>query len=270
MAGEAAKLPAAEPLGTCYTQSTGQMDNWSGPFSLPLNSCAALAGEQTDLSQDGTSWAHWQDYQQDYQIVAHREGYFELYVNQKAVGRRYWSVDKLVQDVTADIDGFWHREFDSHGWDYKSPDNVQGYTRRIRTACGPAVLNNAFYCVRSHSIYFDMNLLGQQFKTAGDFAPVTVIAHEWGHHIQAQIEQHLRYNVDVELQADCFAGAYARDAEARGMLEDGDAEEGASFLSKVGDRRKLSAKDPRAHGTPTQRAAAYEQGYKDGVDGCLK
>lgn len=260
-------VSAAEPSGACYTQPATGAHDWSGPFTVTLNHCAALAAEQTTNNQDGVSYARWQDYE----IQAYSDGSFELVENASVVSRKYWSVERLAEDVSEDIDQFWQRVFEQHEWDYKSPKNVQGYTRRIRTACGSAVPNNAFYCNRSHSIYYDLNLLQRQFDTVGDFAPVTVIAHEWGHAIQAQITQTqtIHYNIEAELQADCFAGAYTRDAETREKLEAGDVEEATDFLFKVGDRRSRPWTDPRAHGTPKQRTESFTKGYEKGVDACL-
>jgi hypothetical protein len=258
-------VTADDPFGACYTAIPIATHYWLGPYQVTLSRCAELAGAQTLHTEDGTSRARWQSYE----ITVHRDGYFDLYEDTKLVGRRYWKLERLTTDVSADIDAFWERESEAHGWKYVTPKNVRGYTERIRTACGLTILGNAFYCVRSNSIYFDLNLLQRYFTTVGDFAPATVIAHEWGHVIQASTGSKFDTNAEAELQADCFAGVYSRDAVSRGLIDEEDADDIAGFLAKLGDRRTARSSS-RAHGTPRQRAAAFMSGYTKGVDTCLK
>jgi predicted metalloprotease len=134
------------------------------------------------------------------------------------------------------------------------------------------VLDNAFYCDRDHAIYYDLNFLGRQLQTDGDFAPVTIIAHEWGHLIQADLGllDSSRYTIDIELQADCFAGAYAKHAGEEGLLEPGDLDEGVGNLYKAGDESDLPWFASGAHGQPDQRVAAFQRGLDNGADKCLQ
>ncbi|MBU6359011.1 MAG: neutral zinc metallopeptidase [Chloroflexi bacterium] len=127
---------------------------------------------------------------------------------------------------------------------------MQGYAQRIRTGCGLASLNNAFYCQLTHGIYYDTNLLATQFDRVGDFASAIVIAHEWGHAMQGlrDIFRHSGYTIETELQADCFAGAYAHDANMHRWLEPCDIEEAAELLYKIGDPSNLPWCVHRTHG----------------------
>ena len=74
--------------------------------------------------------------------------------------------------------------------------------------------------------------------------------------------------VELEQQADCFAGAYANDAEAVGWLDPGDIEEGLDITRKSGDPPGTAWNDPRAHGTGDQRIDAFLTGYNGGLEEC--
>jgi predicted metalloprotease len=252
---------AAESTGQCFILLSGSGEEaWDGPKVADLGQCAALAAEQAAASESEVGKSRWQDID----IQANSDGSFEAFRAGALQWRGFWDVDKLVTSVADDIGAFWSREFESRGWTYEAPARVQGYTRRIRTACGRAVLDNAFYCRISHSIYYDSNLLREQFGRVGDFAPTVVIAHEWGHAIQSlRIARGTRQRVlRLEQQADCFAGAYVRDANARAILREGDVDEARALFGYLPGRRNT-------HGTPEQRLSAFDKGFEGGVEACL-
>jgi predicted metalloprotease len=182
-----------------------------------------------------------------------------------------WTVPTLVTFVSNDLNQFWNSVFETNNLDYQAPTGVVAYIAPARTACGEAQANNAFYCGLSHSIHYDQNFLNTVLSDLGDFAVATVIAHEWGHAIQVQLRLLTRSSVQNELQADCFAGAYAHHAEATGVLEDGDLNEGRNLLAQLGDpnTRFRRGGNRASHGTPVQRVNAFETGYMFGVSGCL-
>jgi len=181
------------------------------------------------------------------------------------------TLQDLLDLAAQDLDNFWG----SAAQDYDSPRGVTPYTpnQRLRTACGRAVSNNAFYCPRSQSIYYDSRFL-TRLLSGGDFGPVAVLAHEWGHYMQHQLGLQGRYSVQVELQADCFAGAYARylvEGQSQLLkLEEGDVEEGAQLIYQLGDPRGTPWNDPEAHGTPKQRYAAFMEGVENGAQECVE
>ena len=111
-------------------------------------------------------------------------------------------------------------------------------------------------------MYLDLSFfreLSRRFGAPGDFAAAYVIAHEIGHHIQSElgIEEDIRrkqqedpghanvYSVQLELQADCFAGVWARSTYDRGLLDPGDIEEGPQGRRR-GRRRPARRAQPRA------------------------
>jgi hypothetical protein len=180
------------------------------------------------------------------------------------------TMQTLIIFAAEDLDAFWSGVFKESGLRYRIPLDFLPYTRPVQTACGQAILNNAFYCGRAHGIYYDYNFLLDQLNTDGDFAPVTIIAHEWGHLVQSNLGL-LRgqfYTIQTELQADCFAGAWSKSVAEKGLLEEGDIEEGAGALFRAGDDIDLPWFDPGAHGQPEQRVESFNIGFEEGVDGC--
>lgn len=174
------------------------------------------------------------------------------------------SVDELVNYAAYTIDYFWQSEFQKAGLPYTPPRIFDYYTTPVQLGCGPTLPNNASYCPADHSITYDYAFLDAQWKEHGDFAPVTVIAHEWGHLIQAHfnlLDQQL-----AELQADCLAGAYTQAATAWGLVEPGDLQEGMNSLFKGGNPNTPWF----AHGTPEQRVQAFEFGLNYGVAPCFQ
>ena len=123
----------------------------------------------------------------------------------------------------------------------------------------------------------------QRLGAPGDFAQAYVLAHEVGHHVQNLLgllsnRQDNAASVRTELQADCLAGFWARRAdEMRGILEDGDIQEGMGAAAAVGDDRLQQASRGRVvpesftHGSSAQRVQAFKRGMaSDGASGCLQ
>lgn len=178
-----------------------------------------------------------------------------------------------------DVDLFWAGEFAGAGLNYNPPDAIVAMDGPISTACGRAVPAEtaAFYCTLDETIYYNPEFRFVVEQNVGDFAWVTVIAHEWGHHIQAQLGIYATenpemdgglYSLELEQQADCLAGVYTADAEDREWLDPGDFEEAIYLTGVAGDPEGTAADDPEAHGTSEQRRDAFRSGYDDGLEGC--
>jgi predicted metalloprotease len=162
-----------------------------------------------------------------------------------------------------------------------------------RSGCGDAsAAMGPFYCPLDEKVYIDLGFyreLAQRFGAAGDLAQAYVIAHEVGHHVQhvlgiagrvreaQQGDPSARnaLSVRMELQADCLAGAWARDVSERGGLDPGDVEEGLRAAAAVGDdriqRRATGEVRPESftHGTAEQRARWFRRGLDSAsLDAC--
>jgi predicted metalloprotease len=142
-----------------------------------------------------------------------------------------------------------------------------------------------FYCPNDGKIYLDTDFyrdLQDRFGAPGDFAQAYVIAHEVGHHLQdlqgtlARVSEAQRQlggaranalQVKVELQADCYAGVWARRS---GLMEAGDMEEGLRAARAIGDdtlQREAGHRpmpDSFTHGTSEQRMAWLRRGLDSG------
>jgi predicted metalloprotease len=104
-----------------------------------------------------------------------------------------------------------------------------------------------------------------------DYAVVNILAHEWGHLVQGNlgtVGDSRYFPIQKELQADCFAGAFAKFLNEKGVLEPGDFEEGVEVLMEVSDPKEVPWFDPGAHGVKAQRTANFYAGWRSGIDGC--
>ena len=181
------------------------------------------------------------------------------------------SLDDLVAFASADIDAYWRNRLQGIGVRYVAPDIVP-YAEETLTACGSTVLDNASYCPFDNTIYYDTALFEREFTENGDFAPIFILAHEWGHLVQAHIGFFALdnlYGIDYELQADCMAGVYSRNADQRHLLALGDLDEGAATLLRIGDDAdEVSWYEDGAHGTAEERTFAFTQGFEQGLGVC--
>lgn len=198
--------------------------------------------------------------------------------------------DSAAQVVSAVLDsaqGEWTRIFAKMGTQYQ-PARLVLFRDAIQSACGFAEsATGPFYCPGDQKVYIDLGFydeLSSRFGAAGDFAQAYVLAHELGHHVQnlLGIERKVRaaqqrdprqqneLSVRMELQADCFAGVWGADYQAKGGLEAGDMEEGMRAAASVGDDRiqKMSQgyvnPEGFTHGSSEQRQRWFNQGFKTG------
>jgi len=180
----------------------------------------------------------------------------------------------------------WTDLFAASGQRYQ-PTKLVFYSRSDRSGCGAAqAAMGPFYCPSDQSIYLDTSFfdeLGSRFGAQGDFAQAYVIAHEVGHHIQhltGVLDQARSaqgrgsstagnaVQVRVELQADCYAGVWARND--RNLMEPGDLEEGLRAAEAIGDdtlQRQAQGRvvpESFTHGTSEQRMRWLRRGYETG------
>jgi len=155
------------------------------------------------------------------------------------------------------------------------------FRRGIRSACGTAsTAVGPFYCQLDQKVYIDLAFydeLKNRLGAPGEFAQAYVIAHEVGHHIQKLkgLMDRGTDSVHIELQADCFAGAWARDANERKILDPGDIDEALHAASQIGDdtlqKEEQGYVQPEkfTHGSSAQRVAALRKGWDGGAQACM-
>ena len=195
---------------------------------------------------------------------------------------------QFVAVVLAKSEDVWTDVFRQNGRQYREPTLVL-FTDQVRSACGLAgAAVGPFYCPGDEKVYIDLAFyeqLRREFQAPGDFAQAYVVAHEVGHHVQkllgisdrvdalqgrvSEVEAN-QLSVRLELQADFFAGVFARHIQNQGLLEAGDIEEALRAASAVGDdqiQRRTAGyvvPDSFTHGTSEQRLRWFKRGYDTG------
>jgi predicted metalloprotease len=195
-------------------------------------------------------------------------------------------LSQLAGVTLAETEQTWSRLF---GGKYPPPTMVL-FNQLTPTACGTGqAAMGPFYCPLDQKVYLDLSFfqeLDQKFGAPGDFAQAYVIAHEVGHHVQnltgtaqkvQQAQERARskaeanqYSVMLELQADCYAGVWARDAAPRLKITQQDIEEGMRAATAIGDDRLQRATQGRVvpdaftHGSSEQRVRWLMAGMNSG------
>ncbi|MDU4452600.1 MAG: neutral zinc metallopeptidase [Haemophilus parainfluenzae] len=172
----------------------------------------------------------------------------------------------LSKVVLADTETVWGQYFRQMGKTYSEPTMVL-YNGVTPTAC-----DLSFY-----------NEMKNKLGAAGDSAFAYVIAHEVGHHVQNMLgilpqvnraqqssdrKTANQLSVQLELQADCFAGVWASQAVKSGLFERGDEEKAFNAAEAVGDDRLQKRSqgyvvpDSFTHGTSAQRLEWFRKGLQ--------
>lgn len=218
---------------------------------------------------------------------------------------------RFVKVVLRDTENVWHQVFKEGGQTYKEPSLIL-FNGQVSSACGSATsATGPFYCPGDQTVYLDTTFfaeMSQKFGIsgdqqgsgdaenqgkAGDFAQAYVISHEVGHHVQTLLgitqqvneasrqvtgAQANKLSVLQELQADCFAGVWAKRNQSivqGGFIEAGDIDEAINAASQIGDDRLARASgravtpDSFTHGTSQQRVEWFSRGLESGnVQSC--
>ena len=176
---------------------------------------------------------------------------------------------RVESATAAELQDFWASSFRRLGRAYAGPSHVVWYESATVTGCGITAVGSSTYCRVDRTIYLDSGLFARSIGSIGDFAAATILAHEWGHEVQDELGLFRwavahRYWIGKELQADCYAGMFARRADELGLLHEGDVEAGRAMLASLGDDPQMPRTSPQAHGTPAERSAWFLRGYRTG------
>jgi len=186
----------------------------------------------------------------------------------------------------------WDQVFQENGMQY-TPPKIILFSETTQSGCGVAQsAMGPFYCPADQSVYMDMsffNELQQRFEAkVTEFTVAYVLAHEVGHHVQTllgttqkvdQLRRSGKYSeaemnrvsVATELQADFYAGVWARRTDAeKHILEPGDIQSAIEAAEAVGDdniqRRSQGYVNQESftHGSSAQRKEWFMKGYNTG------
>ena len=199
---------------------------------------------------------------------------------------------QLVSYVLGDAQKFWAGTLQEQGVQYRRAKVVL-YRNATYSGCGTAQSQvGPFYCPADQKIYMDLSFWDELAKLGGgssEFAQAYVVAHELGHHIQnllgteQKVERSNAQNpsgrnhlsVEVELQADCFAGVWAKSGEASGHIHTDDIAGGLKAAAAVGDNHLQGMQggtvrpDTFTHGSSADREKWFNRGLSGGtIDSC--
>ena len=197
---------------------------------------------------------------------------------------------QFVGAVLGSTEDTWGKVFQASGSQYPAPKLVL-FSGAVASACGQATSAvGPFYCPGDQQVYLDTRFFEEmraRLGGGGDFAEAYVIAHEVGHHVQTitgvskkidaqrarggSVEGDNGLLVRQELQADCYAGVWANQAQQQNKwMESGDVEEALSTASAIGDDRLQKQSrgtvvpDSFTHGTSEQRVRWFRNGFESG------
>lgn len=197
---------------------------------------------------------------------------------------------EFLSVVLADTEEVWRRVLpEQANTQYRDPTLVL-FSGAVQSACGGAsAAMGPFYCPGDQKLYLDtdfFDMMAQRMGAGGEFAAAYVVAHEVGHHVQnvlgvlpqvTQMRQRASsgdsnyLSVLTELQADCFAGIWARQASDQfGTITQQDLRDAQNAARAVGDDalQKNAGRTPMpdsfTHGSSAQREEWLMRGFNSG------
>jgi len=211
---------------------------------------------------------------------------------QRQLSQEELKIGEFVNMLQALNEETWAKTFNDNNIKFR-PAKVVLFESGTQSGCGAARSEmGPFYCPNDETIYMDMsffNELQSQFGAkVGQFTVAYVLGHEYGHHIQNllgtlgkidQLRQSGRYSenemnrvsVANELQADFYAGVWAKQTDSREkILEPGDIQEAMSAAAAVGDdniQKRAQGyvnQESFTHGSSAQREEWFMKGYNTG------
>ncbi len=200
------------------------------------------------------------------------------------VGDTGSDINRIAANAIKDLETFWGTTYPAifDGEPYTPVAGgfyaIDRNTRPSTLPCGPTdinqVLYNAYYCGFSDAIAWDEEFLMPELAAEyGDFVVAVVLAHEWGHAIQERRRLD-EPTVVMELQADCYAGAWVQHVESSGEsrfeISTRELDQALAGVLALRDAPGAESTDPNAHGSGFDRVSAFQSGYEEGAGRCTQ
>jgi len=211
---------------------------------------------------------------------------------QRELSQNELQVGEFIKMITAENEETWTKIFAENNMQFK-PAKVVLFTSQTQSGCGTAQsAMGPFYCPADQSVYMDMSFFKELQSQFGarvtEFTIAYVMAHEMGHHVQNLLgtldktdqlrrsgkyseEEMNKISVATELQADFYAGLWARYSNEREkFLEPGDLESAVEAAEAVGDdniQQRTQGQvnqESFTHGSSAQRKEWFMKGYNSG------
>ena len=167
--------------------------------------------------------------------------------------------------IFAELDAWWATAFAERGLPYSSPQ-LDLVDAPETSFCG--FLDDFFapaaYCPGSRAITVSTGFVAPDAVTA----LLTLISHEWGHHIQTLTDTGVTSAIEYELQADCFAGAFIAHATESNLVNPVIGAMALQLSQAAGDVWWAVPFDEAIHGTQSERAIAFLAGQQGGLEAC--
>jgi predicted metalloprotease len=191
--------------------------------------------------------------------------------------------DCRILAVVNSVQAYWSKALRNY-----EPARTRFFEGSVQTACGAASSAvGPFYCPPDRYVYIDLGFFDELESFGGSSGPLAqayVLAHEYGHHVQNLTGVLQRADsrdtgpqgaaVRVELQADCYAGAWVANAIRTGLVEDitrADVQDALTSAAAIGDDRiqeKTQGQvNPESwtHGSSDQRQSWFVRGIEGGT-----
>ncbi len=188
-------------------------------------------------------------------------------------------LEQTIRRTDQDVTGFWEGIFEDLGEDWVNPKFIS-FDEPIETACGDADPGavGPFYCGGDQTVYLDQRAISGEMLGYGTIIIQVMLAHEIGHHVQELLGLDgctlsacgpEGESLAIELQADCLAGAWMKDAAGRDFVTETDLKRvQTGVIEYFGDPPGTRSDDPEAHGSGEVRFAMFMAGYTQGLAAC--
>ena len=167
--------------------------------------------------------------------------------------------------IYAELDAWWAAAFAERGLPYSSPQ-LEMADAPGTSFCG--FLDNfstpAAYCPASREISISTGFVSPDSL----IGLLTLIGHEWGHHVQILTDTGVTSAIEYELQADCFAGAFIAYATDADLVSPVIGTLALQLSQAAGDVWWAVPFDEAIHGTQSDRAIAFLAGQNGGLEAC--